>query len=71
MLLVCIIHPDLKDRWPLVAQQRDRLCGLVQFIDASSTVLIPKEELFVVTDAEGVVQLLALVHHLPKHRSQI
>lgn len=49
MLLVCVIHSDLKDGRPLVTQQGDRLSDLVQFIDAAAAVLIPEKELFVVT----------------------
>lgn len=64
MLLVCIIHSDLKNRWPLIAEQGDCLCDLVQFIDAASTILIPKQELFVMTQAKGMVKLLPLINHL-------
>lgn len=47
LLLVCIIHSDLKDRRPLVAEERDRLGDLVQFVDAAAPVFIPKEKLLV------------------------
>lgn len=47
LLLVCIIHSDLKDWRPLVAEERDRLGDLVQFVDAAAPVLIPEEELLV------------------------
>lgn len=59
-----VVHPDLEDGWALVAEQRDRLGDLVQFVDAAAPVLIPKEELLVVAQAEGVVQLVTLVDHL-------
>lgn len=49
LLLVCIIHPDLKDGWPFIAQQGDDLSGLVQFVNAAAAVLIPKEKFFVMT----------------------
>lgn len=64
MLLVGVIHSDLKDGWPLVAEQGDRLGGLVQLVDAPPAVLVPEQEVFVVTQSKGVVQLRALVHHL-------
>lgn len=59
-----VIHPNLKDGWPLIPQLRDCLGDLVQFVDATSAILIPKEELFIVTQTKGVIQLLTLVHHL-------
>lgn len=59
-----VVHPDLEDGRPLVAEQRDHLGGLVQLVDAAAAVLVPEEELLVVTQAEGVVQLLTLVDHL-------
>lgn len=64
MLLVGVIHPDLEDGRALVAEQRDHLGDLVQFVDAAAAVLVPEEELFVVTQAEGVIQLVTLVDHL-------
>lgn len=64
LLLVGVVHPDLEDGRPLVAEQRDRLGDLVQLVDAAAAVLVPEEELLVVTQAEGVVQLLTLVDHL-------
>lgn len=64
MLLVGVVHPDLEDGRALVAEQRDRLGDLVQFVDAAAAVLVPEEELLVVTQAEGVVQLVTLVDHL-------
>lgn len=70
LLLVSVIHPDLEDGRPLVAEQRDRLGGLVQLVDAAAAVLVPEEELFVVAQAEGVVQLLALIHHLWKREGE-
>lgn len=59
-----VVHPDLEDGRPLVAEQRDNLGDLVQLVDAAAAVLVPEEELLVVTQAEGVVQLLTLVDHL-------
>lgn len=52
---MCIIHPDLKDGGPLVAEQGDRFGDLVQFVDAAAAVLVPEEELFVMTQAEGMI----------------
>lgn len=48
MLLVSVVHPDLEDRRPLVAKERDRLGDLVQLVDAAAAVLVPEQELFVV-----------------------
>ena len=64
MLLLGVIHADLKDGRPLVAEQRDRVGGGVQLKDAATAVLIPEQEVLVVAQAEGVIQLLALVHSL-------
>lgn len=64
LLLVSVVHPDLEDGRALVAEQRDHLGDLVQFVDAAAPVLIPEEELLVVTQAEGVIQLVTLVDHL-------
>ena len=64
MLLVSVVHSDLEDGGPLVAEQGDRLGVLVQLVDAAPAVLVPEQELFVMTESKGVVQLLALVHHL-------
>ena len=70
LLLVGIVHSDLEDGGPLIAEQGDHLSGLVQFVDAAAAILVPKEELFVMTQAEGVVQLLPLVHNLRQQRIQ-
>lgn len=59
-----VVHPDFEDGWPLVAEQRDRLGGLVQLVDAAAAVLVPEEELLVVAQAEGVIQLVTLVDNL-------
>lgn len=64
LLLVSVIHSDLKDRRPLVAKQGDYLGNLVQLVDAATAVLIPEQELFVVTQAKSMVKFLSLIHHL-------
>lgn len=48
MLLVCIVHSDLKYGRPLIAEQSDCFSDLVQFVDAATAVLVPKQKLFVV-----------------------
>lgn len=48
MLLVSVVHSDLKDRRPLVAKERDCFSDLVELVDAAAAVLVPKQELFVV-----------------------
>lgn len=64
MLLVSVVHSDLKDGRPLVAKEGDCFSGLVELVDAAAAVLVPEQELFVVAQAEGVVKLLTFVHHL-------
>lgn len=71
MLLVGVIHPDLEDGRALIPKQRDRLGDLVQFVDAATTVLIPEEELLVVTQAKGVIQLVTLIDHLLEEGKEI
>lgn len=48
LLLVSVVHSDLKDRWPLVAKKCDCFSVLVELVDAAAAVLVPKQELFVV-----------------------
>lgn len=71
LLLVSIIHADLKEGWSFITEQRDSAGGGVQFEDAAATVLVPKQEVLVVTQAEGVVQLISLIHHLTNEREKM
>lgn len=71
MLLVGVIHPDLEDGRALIPKQCDRLGDLVQLVDAATTVLIPEEELLVVTQAKGVIQLVTLIDHLLEEGKEI
>lgn len=64
MLLLCVVHADLEDGRPLVAQQGDGAAGGVQLVDAAAPVLIPEQEVLVVAQAKGMVELLAFVHSL-------
>ena len=64
LLLLGVIHADLEDGRPFVAEQGDGPGDLVQFVDAAAAVLVPEQEVFVVTQAKGVVQLLTLVYRL-------
>lgn len=64
MLLLCVVHADLEDGRPLVAQQGDGAAGGVQLVDAAAPVLVPEEEMLIVAKAKGVVELLAFVHSL-------
>lgn len=64
LLLLSVVHADLKDGWSLVAQQSDSASGGVQLVNAATTVLIPEQEVFIVAQAKGVVQLLTFVHRL-------
>lgn len=70
MLLLCVVHADLEDGRPLVAQQGDGSAGGVQLVDAAAPVLIPEQELLVVAQAKGVVELLAFVHSLVSLRGK-
>lgn len=64
LLLLSVVHSDFKDRRALVAQQRGCTSGGVQLEDAAAAVLVPEQEVFVVAETEGVVQLLTFVHRL-------
>lgn len=70
LLLLSIIHPDFKDGRALVAQQGDRAGGGVQLVNAAAAVLVPEQEVFIVAQAEGVVQLLIFVHRLVMSEKQ-
>ena len=48
LLLLSVVHADLKDGWSLVAQQSDSASGGVQLVNAATTVLIPEQEVFIV-----------------------
>ena len=68
MLLLGIIHADLKDGGPLAAQKGHdggcASCAPLQAVDTAAPVLSPEEVVAVVTEAKGVVQLRTLVHNL-------
>lgn len=64
MLLLCVVHADLKDGRPLAAQQGDGAARGVQLVDAAAAVLVPEQEVLEVAQAKGVVELLAFVHGL-------
>lgn len=64
LLLLSIVHADFKDGWSLVAQQSDDASGGVQLVNAATTILIPEQEVFIVAQSKGMVQLLAFVHCL-------
>lgn len=59
-----IVHSDLKYRRPLVAQQSDCFAFLVQLVDAPAAVLVPKQKLSMMAQAECMVKLLALIDDL-------
>lgn len=68
LLLLSVIHADFKDGRPLASQQRDGARGGVQLVNAATAILIPEQEMFIMAEAEGVIQLLALVHSLGEHK---
>lgn len=69
LLLLSVIHADFKDGWPLASQQRDGASGGVQLVNAATAILVPEQEVFIMAQAEGVIQLLALVHNLQEPKS--
>lgn len=68
LLLLSVIHADFKDGRPLASQQRDGARGGVQLVNAATAILIPEQEVFIMAEAEGVIQLLALVHSLGQRK---
>lgn len=72
LLLLGIIHADLKDGGPLAAQKGHdggrASCAPLQAVDTAAPVLSPEEVVAVVTEAKGVVQLRTLVHNLGMDR---
>lgn len=68
LLLLSVVHADLEDGRPLVAQQGGRAGGGVQLVDAAAAVFVPEQEMFVVAQAKRVAQLVALVHGLVREK---
>lgn len=68
MLLLRVVHSDLKDRRSLAAQKgHSGLCAChapFQAVDAAAPILSPKEVVAMVTQAEGVIQFRTLVYNL-------
>lgn len=64
LLLLSVVHSDFKNGRSLIAQQSGSASGGVQLVDAATTILIPKQEVFIVAQTKGVVQLLAFVYSL-------
>lgn len=68
MLLLRIVHSDLKDRRPLAAQKGHgrgcTCCTPFQAVDTATPVLGPKEVVAMVTQAKGMVQFRTLVYNL-------
>lgn len=68
LLLLGIIHADLKDGGSLAAQKGHdggrTSCAPFQAVDTTTPVLSPEEVVAMVTQAKGVVQLRTLVHNL-------
>lgn len=64
LLLLSVVHSDLKDGRSLISQQGGNPSDGVQLVNAATTVLVPEQEVFVVAQTEGVVQLLTFVHRL-------
>lgn len=68
MLLLCVIHSDLKDRWPFTAQKgHSGGCPCrtpFQAVDTTTPILGPKEVVAMVTQAKGMIQFRTLVYNL-------
>lgn len=64
LLLLSVIHSDFKYGRPLTAQQCGSAGGGVQLVNAATAVLVPEQEVLIVAQTKGVVQLLAFVHSL-------
>lgn len=68
LLLLGIIHADLKDRRTLAAQKGDSRgcasCAPFQAVDTATPVLGPEEVVAMVTQAKCVVQLRTLIYNL-------
>lgn len=64
LLLLSIVHPDLKDGRALVTKQCGGASGCVQFVNAAASVLVPEQEVAIMAQTEGVVQFLTFIHRL-------
>ena len=68
LLLLGIVHSELKDRRPLAAQKGHgrgcTCCTPFQAVDTATPVLGPKEVVAMVTQAKGMVQFRTLVYNL-------
>lgn len=64
LLLLSVIHPDFKDGRSLITQQGGGAGASVQLENASTPVLIPEQEVFIVAQAKSMVQLLTFIHSL-------
>lgn len=71
LLLLSVVGADLVDGRPFVAQQRDFLGDLVQFVNTAEPILVPEQEVLIVAQAEGVVQLLPFIHRLTNQRTAL
>lgn len=68
LLLLSVIHSDLKDRWSFAAQKGHcwgcPCCTPFQAVDTATPILSPKEEVAMVTQAKGMIQFRTLVYNL-------
>ena len=70
LLLLSVVHADFKDGGPLASQQRDGASGGIQLVNAAAAILVPEQEVFIMAQAESMIQLLALVHGLQEGKQQ-
>lgn len=72
LLLLGIIHADLKDGGPLATQKGHgggcTSCAPFQAVDTATPVLSPKEVVAMVTQTKGMVKLRTLIHNLGMER---
>lgn len=68
MLLLSIIHADLKDGGPLATQKGHgggcASCTAFQAVNTAAPVLGPEEVVAVVTQAKGMIQLRTFIYNL-------
>lgn len=68
LLLLSIVHANLKKRWSFIAQQRNSLGFLVQTKDATTSVLSPEEEMVIVAQPKGMTQLTSIINNLQQEK---
>lgn len=68
LLLLSIVHANLKKRWSFIAQQRNSLGVLVQTKDATTSVFCPEEEMVIMAQPKGMTQLASIINNLQQEK---